>query len=71
MTRSNQFIVDQTNELARIFASIEGYGVEEGHCFEDSNNLREIKYWGLARAAQILLTNTDPDDALAELEQLE
>lgn len=62
--RTDQQVVDQTNELARKLYEIRGYHVSEGYRFDLATHPHEVQAWEGARAAQILLTATDPNDAL-------
>lgn len=69
--RTAQEIIDQTNELARQFYAIMGYEVPEGHQFDGetiNRHPQERQCWRMACAAQLLLTDTDVEDALQELE---
>jgi hypothetical protein len=66
--RSPAEIVEQTNELARQLYAIRGYTVESGYCFYEATHPDEVAAWEGARAAQLLLTDTDPEDALEELQ---
>ena len=71
--RTNQEIVDQTNELARRFAARQGYLFARGCKFykpEDSPRAL-LFYWEMACIAQKELTGTDAENALAELESSE
>jgi hypothetical protein len=69
--RTDQEIVDQTNQLARILYKIRGYEVDENHKFyENRRNFHphELDAWRGACEAQLLLTNTDPNEALDNLD---
>lgn len=66
--RTAQQIVDQTNELARTLYRIRGYAVDEGYRFDLATHPHEEEAWRGACEAQILLTDTDPYDAIDELE---
>ena len=71
MTRSSQEIVDQTHALAEDFYKEMGYVHERdkhGNLY-DSTHPTERLMWKLACMAQIELTDTDPDDALTDLEE--
>lgn len=73
--RTDQEIVDQTNELARICLRFigTGYEVPENYRFYvhlgDRRYPRENKAWEAACAVQEFMTATDPNDALASLEE--
>jgi hypothetical protein len=67
--RSAQQIIDQTNELAAELYRLRGYMVHSGFRFDQATHPMEIECWEGACAAQRLLTDTDPDDALAELDE--
>ena len=70
--RTNQEIVDQTNDLARRMAEASGWVAPEGYRFwlpaVSFTNPRPLLYWKLACIAQEELTGTDAENALAELE---
>lgn len=66
--RTDQQIIDQTNELARKLYAIRGYNAPEGYRFDQATHAHEVEAWQGACAAQLMLTDTDPMDALAELE---
>lgn len=71
-TRTDLEIVEQTNTLAREFYSMLGYTVTVEHKFYDVDrpnyHPQEALCWSMACHAQRELTSTDPDDALANLE---
>jgi len=67
MNRSEQEIVDQTNALARELYAIRGYVVPEGYRFDRATHPHEQQAWRGACAAQMMLTATDPNDALSNL----
>lgn len=67
--RSDQEIVSQTNELARTLYTLRGYAVREGYRFDRSTHPHEIEAWRGACEAQRLLTETDPQDSLDEIEE--
>lgn len=69
--RTAQEIIDQTNALAREFYALRGYQVKEGHRFDierANTHPDEQMVWQMACVAQIMLTDTDPEDALLEIE---
>ncbi|MBV8248474.1 MAG: hypothetical protein JO200_08475 [Comamonas sp.] len=66
--RTEKQIVDQTNELARKLYAIRGYTAREGYRFDQATHPHEVEAWEGACAAQLMLTNTDPADALANIE---
>ena len=65
--RSDQQIVDQTNQLARLLYELRGYSVLEGYRFDLATHPHEVEAWRGACAAQNLLTDTDPQDAVDNL----
>lgn len=67
--RTAQQIVDQTNELARLLASVAGWRSPIGHKFHEGISAREKTLWEQACEAQRLLTNTCPNDALSDIEE--
>lgn len=66
-SRTDQQIVDQTNELARQLYALRGYTVREGYRFDKATHPHEVEAWQGACAAQLLLTDTDPNEALDNL----
>lgn len=66
--RSEQQIIDQTNELARQLYALRGYNVPEGYRFDQATHAHEVEAWEGACVAQRMLTDTDPVDALANIE---
>lgn len=66
-TRTDQEIVDQTEELARKFADADGYTLI-GESFRGAEAPRAQKAWQLACMAQEFLTNTDVENAVANLD---
>lgn len=66
--RTDHEVVEQTNALARVLLGLVGYEVPEGYRFDQDlgrpGRGRSVLAWQLARAAQIELTDTDPDEAL-------
>lgn len=69
--RTDQEIVDQTNELARLCLRFigTGYEVPEGHKFYEANDPRSQRAWKMACEIQEHMTATDPNDALANIEE--
>ena len=67
--RTDREIVEQTNVLARELYRLRGYVVAEGYRFDRASHPHMQEAWAGARAAQLLLTDTDPDDALEEEEE--
>lgn len=71
MSRTAKEIVDQTHDLAEAFYKKHGYEhdrAKHGNLYE-STHPQEQLMWQLACIAQIELTNTDPSDALSEIEE--
>lgn len=69
--RSDQEIIDETNQLARTLYRIRGYNVGVGYRFDLATHPYEVEAWRGACAAQMMLTDTDPQDALDELNDSE
>ena len=67
--RTARQIIDQTNILARRLYSLWGYTVPEGYRFDSATHPQEIAAWEAACEAQIVLTDTDPMDAVNELDE--
>lgn len=68
--RTDQQIVDETNELARLCLRHIGTGFEapEGHKFYEADDPRSKAAWQRACEIQELLNKTDPNDALSALD---
>ena len=69
VARTDQQIVDQTNELAKALYALRGYTVRDGYRFDKATHPHEVEAWQGACHAQILLTGTDPADALDNLDE--
>lgn len=67
--RTSQEIVDQTIDLAAKIYALRGYNVLPGFRFWESEHPHELEAWEAACEAQRMLTDTDPNDALADLEE--
>ena len=71
--RTDQQIIDQTNRLAReVLRNLHvGYDVPDTYRFdlEKERHPRAANAWAIACVAQELLTNTNPQDALDNLEE--
>lgn len=67
--RTAQQIIDQTHDLAISFCNMQGfeYRGAPGQIYK-SKHPRFQLMWRLACEAQLQLTDTDPEDALNELE---
>lgn len=65
--RSDKEIVEKTVELTRKFASMGGFNFNDDKPYK-STNPRILGWWKQACVAQEILTNTDPYDAVANLE---
>lgn len=68
MSRTAQQIVDQTIEIANIIYASRGYVQRAGFRYWESRHPHELSAWSAACQIQELMTDTDPEDALAELE---
>lgn len=66
--RTDQEVIDQTNKLARILYRIHGYVVDVNFKFYLSKHPHELQAWHGACEAQSLLTDTNPYDALDNLD---
>lgn len=67
--RTAQQIVDQTIKLAGDFYELEGYTHRHGFRYWESPHPQERLMWEKACHAQRVLTDTDPEDALSELDE--
>lgn len=66
--RTDEQIVKQTNEVARELYALRGYQVPEGYRFDLATHPHEVEAWDGACLAQVILTATDPNEALANIE---
>ena len=68
--RTDQQIVDQTNDLARLCLLYigTGYEVADDHKFYQAEDPRSCRAWQMACEIQEKLTATDPNDALSNLD---
>jgi hypothetical protein len=69
--RTDEEILAQTTELAIKFASAMGFVFAGPMDPVQTQSRRKQLYWYLACIAQIVLTETDPYDALSAIEGLE
>ena len=67
MPRTNQEILDQTNDLAAKFYAQWGYTNKKGFRFDQSTHGHEIIAWNQACIAQEELTGTDVWGCIDEL----
>lgn len=65
--RTDDFVVKQTNVLARELYALRGYEVAEDYRFDRARHPHEVEAWEGACSAQLRLTDTDPKEALANL----
>lgn len=70
-TKTDAQIVAECNALAREFYMLHGYGVEKGYRFDKAHHPQELGMWLLAAMAYEHCTDTDPEDALSNLEDTE
>ena len=67
--KSPREIVDGCNRLARRFYELQWCVVDVGYRFDRATHPAERGCWNLACIAFAELTDTDPEDALSELEE--
>jgi len=65
--RTEQQIIDQTNDLARELYKLTGNKVKKGYDFYNATHPLETQAWRGACVAQLMLTNTEPEEAIANL----
>lgn len=65
--RTDDFVVKQTNALARELCALRGNEVAQDYRFDRVTRPHEVEAWGGACRAQLFLTDTDPKEALANL----
>lgn len=61
-------IVDDANDLARLFYESYGCRVEQGYRFDKAHHPQEKAMWNLASIAYEQIEGTDVNDALVEVE---
>lgn len=71
-SRTDEEIVAQTNKLARELAAFQGWSYPSDYKFDrhaifEEYHPRARQLWEMARVAQMVLTDTDPDDAVLSL----
>lgn len=66
--RTDDFIVRQTNRLARELYRLRGYVVKKGYRFDKATHPHEVEAWAGACAAQEMLRKTNPNDALNNID---
>lgn len=66
--RTEQCIVDDANNLARIFYGLLGYEVQHGYRFDRATHPQECAMWKMAVIAYENIEGTDVEDALEQLE---
>lgn len=71
MSRTNLEIVQQTKELASRFYGMMGYMQGADYDWQGSQHPQERLCWEMACEAQDLLTETDVEDCLNDLEDEE
>jgi len=62
-------VVDQAENLARQLYNITGNRVSENYKLRNATHPQEIMCWNMACLAFKELRNTDPEDAVANLEE--
>lgn len=65
--KTDQEIVDQCNQLARVFYKSMGCQVPDGFKFWESVHPQEIGCWHMAVAAYEHIEGTDVEDALSSV----
>ena len=66
--RTDQDIVDRTEALAAALNDWRWGGKLESGTYRDSGNVKAQWCWQMACRAQEILTDTDPENAVAELD---
>ena len=66
---SERAIVTKANELARRFYKAMGYEVPEGYRFDEARHPQERLCWLMSCDAFEMIEGTDPNEALASLEE--
>lgn len=71
--RTDEQIIEQTNEVARAIYLIRGYQAPPDYKFYEFERVNyhphERECWDMACVAQEILTDTDPNDALDNLNE--
>jgi len=66
--RTDEEILDQTNELANKIYMRLGYQARNGYQFHNATHPQELMCWDMACEAQLLLTDTDLENVLSNME---
>lgn len=66
--KTPQDVINETIEVALELYSFLGYEAKPGFKFWESKHPTEVMVWAMACAMMERFTDTDPEDALAELE---
>lgn len=61
-------LVDECNQLARLFYKSHGYEVPDDYRFYDARHPQELSMWNMAVLAYDHIARTDIENALSELE---
>ncbi len=69
--RTDEEIVRQANDLARLFYAMEGYRVEVGYRFDAARHPHERRCWKMACVAFEVLQQTDVEEALTGMKDVE
>ncbi len=67
--RTDEQIIEQTNELARALYALRGYIVRDNYLFYHVTHPHEVEAWNAACLAQEMLTQTDVPTILDEMEE--
>ena len=67
--RTPKQIINQTEKLAYLFYSLQGYNAKKNFKFRTATHPHEHLCWQMACAAQLELTETDIRDVLEELDE--
>lgn len=67
--RTDQQIVDETNEVAREIYARRGYDAHEGYRFDRATHPHEVEAWETACWIEERYTGTDPVEALANIDE--
>lgn len=68
--RTDKQIIDETNDVARELYRFRGYVAKQGYRFDRATHPHEVEAWQAACYIMERFTQTDPRDALLNLEEV-
>lgn len=69
MTKTSRQIVDDCNQLARLFYGMQGCVTHDDYKFYEATHPQEVGCWNMAVAAYEHIEGTPVEDCLSDLEE--